>query len=116
MAPNHDALLAAVRGIPGVSHPAVVSRTGEILAGSFDSDGHHDTIAAMAAIIHASGETLGKELKRGFGHAVLSGDKGSIVVMPAVGDVLLITPIEGGTAVNETVTALLKAANNGGNE
>jgi len=110
MASPHDALLTEVRGIPGVHDPAVVSRTGNLMAGSFGGNQHGDTVAAMAAIIHASGESLGQEFRRPFVHVVVNFEKGALVVIPAGNDALLVTTVDSGTTLAEALPALHRAS------
>src|SRR3990172_5990242 len=83
MAPSAEHLLASLKGVPGVNHAAVFSRTGTLLSASLPPGLHGDTVAAMGALVFGAAETLATELRTSVGSATVGMGDGFLLLLNA---------------------------------
>jgi len=83
MVDSGAAMVAALTSVAGVSHVAVVSKTGTLLGSTFPPEVHTDTLAAMVAIINAAAERLATELRTSAGATAIELGQGHLVLVSA---------------------------------
>ncbi len=113
MATDGAALLDRVRGVQGLSNPIIVSRAGVLQAGTPAGAGNGETVVAMAAILHASAESIGQEIRRGgFQHVLVHMEKSTLLVTTAGSDSLLVASVESDDA-DPVIAAVQRALTDG---
>ncbi len=83
MASSAEHLLASLKGVPGVHHVAVFSRTGSLLSASLPPGLHGDTVAAMGALVFGAAEALATELRTSVGSATVGMGDGFLLLLSA---------------------------------
>ncbi len=85
-------LASFVSEVPGLEVAALVSFDGLIVASSFPKkDAREDRIAAMSSALLSIASVIADELRRGkFERAMIEGTRGSVILLPAGDDFLLV--------------------------